>query len=126
MGVGGKNLGPLVLPPDTTRITVGVRLLPGAVELTEPPGETASVLDVPATDPIVVEILSASTAGQGRQVTLQRRAEQGVPVGLGSSRGFGRVHNSVLPLSVAFGGISFGCLGRGFPVEALLVSLHAL
>jgi hypothetical protein len=63
---------PLILPRDTARITVGVRLLPGAVELTEPPGETASVLDVPATDPIVVEILSASTAGQGRQVILQR------------------------------------------------------
>jgi hypothetical protein len=40
--------------------------------LSEPPADPTCVLEVPATDPIVVEVLPRGTSGQGRQVVLER------------------------------------------------------
>jgi hypothetical protein len=63
---------PLVIPADTPHIAVSARLLPGALELSEPPADPTCVLEVPATDPIVVEVLLQGTSGQGHQVVLER------------------------------------------------------
>lgn len=63
---------PLLIPENAPRIAVSARLLSGMLDLTEPPAAGTDAFEVPATDPIVLEVLPHPTAAQGRQVLLER------------------------------------------------------
>jgi hypothetical protein len=63
---------PLLIPADAPRIAVSARLGSGTLELAEPPAAGTDVLEVPATDPIVLDVLAHATAAQGQQVILER------------------------------------------------------
>jgi hypothetical protein len=59
-----------VLPEDLPRLSVGVSLLPGEVELSQPPSRDAHVIDVPQTTPLLLTLRWAGIA-EPQQVSLE-------------------------------------------------------
>jgi hypothetical protein len=60
---------PIVIPADSPSFRVGVRFLPAGIEISEPPFESAQSIDVPAMNPIVLEMREGS-GGHVRQINL--------------------------------------------------------
>ena len=79
---GARRWMSAVLPEDVGLTSLGVRLSGGHVELQEPAGSATEAVTVPATDPVVIELLPRATSGRPRQIAVPRGGSVRVEVPL--------------------------------------------